>query len=394
MMIKWGTNYMEEKKLNIKLNTIYFIFYAALAGYYPFLTVYLVDRGLSYTQIGVAYATTSLVSVVVQPVWGYITDKYSNKNNILVITMLFSSLIINAFVFIKGFPMAISGMIILIIFQSPIGAILDAYTYEIIDEYRRIQFGRIRLMGSIGYAVFALLIGMLIKATNINSSFYVYFITLLIGVFVIKGIKFKGKPQNKKLNLNDLTKMLKAKKFAVFLVSICIMSIALGANGNYISVLIEKTGGSVANLGMLWFILAMSELPAFFYGGKLLKKHGELNVFMFAIIIYILRFFLNGLCTNYKQVMFIQLLQGISFPLYLMASLQYLNKIVPAKMRTSSITLYAALGGGLGGFIGNIMAGKLLDIVSVFVLFKLLSIVMILALLVVLVLKSMEKRLT
>ena len=385
---------MEEKKLNIKLNTIYFIFYAALAGYFPFLTVYLVDRGLSYSQIGIAYAATSLVSVVAQPIWGYITDKYSNKNNVLVITMLFSSLIINTFVFINGFPMAISGMIILIIFQSPIGAILDAYTYEIIEEHKRIQFGRIRLMGSIGYAIFALIIGILIKATNINSSFYVYFITLSSGVFVIKGIKFKGKSQNKKLSLNDLIEILKNIKFAVFLVSICVMSIALGANSSYISVLIEKTGGTVANLGMLWFIVAMSELPAFFYGGKLLKRYGELNVFIFAILIYMLRFFLNGICINYKQVMFIQLLQSISFPLYLMASLQYLNKIVPSKMRTSSITLYAAFGGGLGGFIGNIMAGKILDIVSVFILFKMLSVVMMLALLILLVLKSIEKHVT
>jgi len=170
------------------------------------------------------------------------------------------------------------------------------------------------------------------------------------------------------------------------------MSIALGANGSYISVLIEKTGGNVSNLGMLWFILAMSELPAFFFGGKLLKRYGELNIFIFAILIYMLRFFLNGISINYKLVMLIQLLQGISFPLYLMASLQYLNKIVPSKMRTSSITLYAAFGGGLGGFIGNIMAGKLLDKVSVFILFKVLSSIMILALLVVLMLSRMDKR--
>ena len=381
---------MEEKKLSIKLNTIYFILYAALAGYYPFLTVYLIERGLSYTEIGIAYAITSLVSVIAQPIWGYITDKYSNKNSILVITMLFSSLIINAFVFIKGFPAAIGGMVILIIFQSPIGSILDAYAYEIIEEHRGIQFGRIRLMGSVGYAIFSLLIGILIRETNINSSFYVYFITLLTGAFVIKGIKFKGKSQNKKINVKDITKVLKDKKFGIFLISICVMSIALGANGSYIAILIEKTGGNVSNLGFLWFILAISELPAFFYGGKLLKKYGELNVFIFTILVYMLRFFLNGICINYKQVMFVQLLQGISFPLYLMASLQYLNKIVPAKMRTSSITLYAAFGGGLGGFIGNIMAGKLLDIVSVFILFKILSIVMILALLVLLVLRHIE----
>ena len=384
---------MQEKSLNLKLNILYLVFYGALAGYYPFLTVYMSDRGLSYTQIGIAYAITSLISVVAQPIWGYITDKYSTKKKILIITMAGSSIIINAFVFASGFSMVVSAMIVLFIFQSPISSIMDAYTYEIIEEHREIQYGRIRLMGSIGYAVFSLLIGNFIKATNINSSFYTYFIMLLMGIFVIKGINFKGKSQKQRLSLNDIKEVLKKKNFIVFLFSICLMSIALGTNGSYISVLIEKTGGDVSNLGMLWFMVAMSELPIFFFGGKLLKKYGDLNVFIFAIFVYMARFFLGGICTNYQQVMVLQLLQGISFPLYLMGSLQYLNKIVPAKMRTSSMTLYAAFGGGLGGFIGNIMGGKLLDIVSVFLLYKLLSVIMIFALIVVLVLKGMDRHL-
>ncbi len=377
---------MEEKNLNIRLNTLYFIFYAALAGYYPFLTIYMTERGLSYTEIGIAYAVTSLISVAAQPIWGYITDKYSNKNSILFVTMLFSALIINAFVCINGFGMVVSVMIILTIFQSPIGSILDAYTYEIIEEHRGIQYGRIRLMGSAGYAIFSLFIGILINATNINSSFYTYFILLLLSIFVIKGITFRGKSHNQKLNLKDLKEVLKNVNFIMFLFSVCIMNIALGANGSYISVLIEKTGGNVSSLGMLWFMVAMSELPAFFFGGKVLKKLGEMKVLIFAISIYILRFFLDSISANYQQVMFIQLLQGISFPLFLMASLQYLNKVVPSKMRTSGITLYAAVGGGLGGFIGNIVGGKLLDRISIFKFYQLLSINVVLALIVILIL--------
>ena len=362
-----------------------------MAGYFPFLTVYLLDRGLSYTEVGIAYATTSLISVVFQPIWGYITDKYSNKRSIIIITMIFSALIINAFVFVKGFPMAISAMILLIIFQSPISSILDAFSYEIIEEHRGIEFGRIRLMGSIGYAMASLLIGILIKKTNINSSFYTYFILFIVAIFMMKGIKFKGNTENKKLDFKDIGEVLKNKNFIVFLISICVVNIALGANSNYISIIIEKTGGDISNLGMLWFIVAMSELPIFFFGGRLLKKYGELNIYIFAIIVYILRFFLNGISVDYRQIMFIQLLQGLSFPVFLMATLQYLNKTVPPKMRTSGITLYAAFGGGLGGFIGNIMGGRLLEVVSVFTLFRFLAIVMVIALGVVIVLKKMDR---
>jgi len=45
----------------------------------------------------------------------------------------------------------------------------------------------------------------------------------------------------------------------------------MGSNNSYISLLIQKTGGDVSQLGLLWFILAISELPIFFFGTKLLK---------------------------------------------------------------------------------------------------------------------------
>jgi hypothetical protein len=51
---------MGEKTLSIKLSAVYLTIFGALACYYPFLAIYFADRGLSYSQIGVAFAINSL----------------------------------------------------------------------------------------------------------------------------------------------------------------------------------------------------------------------------------------------------------------------------------------------------------------------------------------------
>lgn len=235
-------------------------------------------------------------------------------------------------------------------------------------------------MGSFGYAVIALVLGMIIKAKGINITFVIYSIIIVIGVFILFSIDFKGRQNESRLNLKDILKLIRDKRFVIFISSICIINISMGANGNYIAILIEKTGGDVSNLGMLWFIVAMSELPVLFMGNRLTRKYGELNLYLMSLILYVLRYFLDSICLNYNVVILVQVMQSITFTLYLISSMNYLNSILPKQMKAIGMTIYAAIGGGLGGLIGNMGGGMLLEHLSIFSLYKILSITTVLAL--------------
>lgn len=377
-----------KNKLSIKLNAVYLTMYGAQACYFPFLTIYLQDRKLSFTQIGIALAINSLVGVIAQPIWGYITDKHSDKKAVIALNMILSSVIILGLTVFKDFYIIAICLVIFICFQSSISSITDAFTYEIIEENRKLQYGQIRLMGSVGYAVVALAVGAFIKYAGVDKSFYIYSILMILSIFIIWSIKSKSRHGGKMLNVSDILELLKNKGFIVFLVSIIFINIATGANSSYISVLIQKTGGDVSRIGILWFIVAMSELPAFFFGNKLIKKYGVLNLYLISIFLYIIRFLLDSVAPSYSLVIAIQIMQGITFPLYTMASLQYVNDTVSPQMRTSAITLYAALGGGLGGFIGNMYGGVILESMNVFLLFRILSLMCLFSLLTGFILKK------
>lgn len=253
-----------EKNLSAKLNLIYIAIYGALGCFSPFLIYYFQYKGLSYTQMGIAFAVISITGAIAQPIWGFITDKYSNKKTILIITMMLSSLAVYALIFVNGFYFVIVSIILLLVFQSPVTPVADAYSYEIIAHHKNLQYGRIRLMGSFGYAILALCLGYLVKYYGINSCYVIYSIVMLLGVLLLLSIDYRGEKHCNKIHFQDIINLIRDQKFSLLMVTIIFTNIAAGSNGSYIPVLIENTGGDVTQLGMVWFIIAMSELPAFF----------------------------------------------------------------------------------------------------------------------------------
>jgi len=380
---------MEHKTLSIKLSVIYIAIYGALACIYPFLIYYFQAKGLSYTEMGITFATISMTGVIVQPIWGFITDKYSNKRRIIIITMLFSALLVYSLILANSFYWIIVSIILLMSSQSPVVPIADAYCYEIIEQYKKLQYGKIRLMGSFGYAVVALLMGYIIKKTGINTSYIIYSILMFLGVLSLFSIDYIGKATRKNVTFDDVVKLIRYKKFILLIVTVILTNISNGSNSSYIPVLIEKTGGDVTQLGMVWFIIAISELPAFYFSAKLIGKYGELNLYILGVALFALRYFLDSLCDDYIPVLVIQMMQGVTYTFYLITSLQYVNKISPAKMRTSAITLHAAAM-GVGGAIGNIGGGLLLEYISIFMLYQILALICVICLYILVLLKRVD----
>lgn len=379
---------MNEKIIKRKLNLIYLIFFAAAACYSPFLIVYFSYKNLDFTQIGLIFAAMSVVGVISQPIWGYITDRYLNARITLIIVMLCSCICVFLLTFASGFGMIFITVVMISIFQNSVFPILDSLCYQLSSQYSCIQYGRVRLRGSFGYAVSVLLSGIVIKYTSIYIPYYIYCFLIMLGVILTHTLKYEAKPSGKVVSFRDISSLFKESRFVVFILSVMLLNISMGANSNYIGELIKQTGGDVSNLGLLWFIVAMSEIPVLYFSSRILSAIKDLKLYYACIIFFGIRFFADSLAASWQVVIAIQVLQFITFALYIISALHYINRIVEPEMRTSSITIYTAAGGGLGGFIGNLGGGLILGILDVFWLFKILAIVCIASLIVGLFLKS------
>ena len=111
---------MKFKSVKLNLLTVYFLAYGALACYFPFLAVYFKSRGLTYIQSGIAFSLVSLVSIIAQPLMGYIADKYLSKSKIVLVNMFACSVLIYLHIFANGFYSVALATISLIFFQGSI----------------------------------------------------------------------------------------------------------------------------------------------------------------------------------------------------------------------------------------------------------------------------------
>lgn len=378
------------EKTTFNLSIFYIAIYIGMASINPFLILFYQQKGLTFAQIGIASAAFSLVGVFTQPFWGFITDKYLNKRITLIMLGVFCSFIIYSFLVVNSVYSVILAVILLAVFQSSVYPIADAYSYEIIELNTQIQYGRVRLMGNIGYAIGALLLGQIIQYYSLKISYFIYSIVMIIGCFMIAKVKFTYKHTREKINLYDGLKLFKDKRYLILIISAIVCNIAIGGNVSYLAILIQKTGGNTGNLGFVWFLIAMSALPVLYYGKRLITKFNKLNIYLLGIMFYALRFFLDSVFTSYDFIIIIQLLESVSYPLVLLGALEYLNKITPDKVKTTSMTFYTAAY-GVGGFIGNITGGMILENANIFLLYRVLSVVSVVGCIVVLMLKKTDK---
>lgn len=380
---------MKKEKTAFKLGLYYMAIFIGMASINPYLILFYQQKGLTYTQIGMTSAIFAIVGVIAQPIWGFLTDKYLNKRSILMGMGVVCSVIIYIFLVVQNVYTITLAVVILAVFQSSIYPIADAYSYEIIERYPKIQYGRIRLMGNIGYALGALLLGQIIQHFGLTYSYFIYSFVMILASVVIAKLKFQYPHSRVKINIKDGLKLFQDKRYSIFLLSSILCYIAIGGNVSYLAVLIQETGGSTANLGFVWFLIALSALPVLYYGKMLLTRYDKLNIYLIGILFYALRFFLDSTTDDNGLIIIIQLLESVSYPLFLMGALEYLNKITPDSVKTTSMTFFTAAC-GIGGFIGNITGGVLLESYSVSILYRVFSVVALITCIVVIILKKVD----
>ncbi len=383
---------MKTNTLKLRLIGTYLLGYGALACYFPYMAIYFKSRGLSYIETGIAFAVTSLVSIAAQPIMGYISDKYLNKKQVIMINILACSGLIYLYIFAQGFYTILLAIIFQIFFQSSIMSITDAYCYDIADHTPTVNYGQIRLVGSFGYALVALILGAVIQQRGINVAFVLYSLLFILTALFLGGIRHHSTLNAARPHISDVAAVLKNINFILFVLSVLILNITLAAHNNYVAMMIEATGGNVSNLGIVWFVQAISEIPLFYFGAKLLKKYGELNVYIFAVLLYFVRMLLTSMSSSYMQVIGVQFMQSITYPLYLFSAMQYVKILVPDRLRASGITLLSSLGFGLGGLIGNLGGGYILQYAGPFFLYRVLTAVCILSAALALLLKFTQKQ--
>lgn len=343
-----------------KIRALIFCYFSTVGVLIPFLPLLFSHRGLSPGEIGILLALGPFVSILVQSPWGLLSDRLQTVKKIIIIQMI-ATLFLSLLLFnLNSFYMLIPTAFVFYAFFLPTFPLIDCLILATIKETGD-SFGSYRLWGSLGFAVTALSVGLLLANIGIERVGYVYMGLMLLSLMLAIPVA-DAPPTGQSFNPGQLRKLLTDRRVITVLVFIAIINSTNRANDTFMSLLIESLGGTEAIVGQAWTVAPLSEVPIFALFGFFLARGKEELILALGAAFYALRWFLFAITSNPDLITIIQLLHGLSFGLFYMAGVSYIGKIVPPGLRASGQGLLATFGGGIAGITGALAGGIVMDL--------------------------------
>ena len=320
--------------------------------------LWLETNGLSGIQIGVIAAIPWLLMLVIQPFWGMLADKHG-KLLCLKISLIGAILLFILFPFVKSGVVLIAVMTVaLSLFNTPVLPFLDSIALDQVESKHINSYSTIRFWGAIGYALGASFTGWLISIIGVQAAFFSSGgFLLLCYLSALKIINVKQEASAVDIEFKHLGKIISNKILLIFLFIIVIVSISQSAITFFLALYMKQIGASSETTGMAIGMEGISELPFYFIAAWLLQRMAPGKVVFMAIIATSIRLFLYSINSNPDLVIFIEAMNGLTWTLLWVSSVEFVNSLVPAKFRTTGQSMLWAAYFGAGAVSGNILSG-------------------------------------
>ena len=356
----------------------YFWFFAAVATFSPFTALYYRDLGFSGIQVGVLTALPAIAASLTGPLWGAITDSLAIHRTVLRAALAIGAVLALLAARPTGF-LPLFGLIALLAFVLvPVAPLMDNYGVAVAERARQ-SYGALRVWGSLGYMVVVYVMGLLMD-DEVTSLFLVaYAASLVLTLFSVAGLPRLAERYSRPL-LGGIH-MARRNRPLLLLMTISFL-ITSGSSIIYafLGIHIRSLGGSNTVVGAAFSISALSELPVIAFGGWLMARLGARRLIFVSLVAYLARFVAFGTITVPEGVIAAQLLHGLSFGAFLVASVTLAHRLAGPEHSATAQALLSTVSFGFGSITGALIGGALLDEVSTFTIYRGIAVLMVLTL--------------
>lgn len=372
------------------LRILYFFFFCCTASWLPLLADFCTNNGLSGTQISLILSITPIMMFAVQPLYGMMADKIGYKKTML-ISSFFASVSYLGYLHQQSFGWLIFVTVFMSLFYNTIQPVLDSLSLQLARSDKRFSYGSLRIAGAAGWSVTGIITGQVIDAVNINVIFVVSAIAMFL-VFIFSLLLYNKVAEKNSPGENSFKyfRQVISNRSMLFL-WICVFLVSTSATTiwNFYSIYMKENGASASLVGFGLSFQGLCELPLFYFSAKIISRLGLKTTLVITVLATTLRLVLYSVVKNPAAAIPIEVLHGLSWSLFWVACVEYVNKLVDEKwMATGQSLLYAAYFGA-GAIAGNYWTGYLSQNMKIADIFLLNSgIVCIVAILLFLFLKK------
>lgn len=362
------------------IGAAYGFYYMAYTASFSFMAVFLKSRSITDAQVGIIYSLMAAVSLVAQPLLGYLAD---SKIPIkwIVLALMGGAIPVGFLVPLaaSSFPLAAAAVLALAFFDQSLVTLLDSWTTQAAEKNARIVYSVARGTGAFTCAVAGFFVGRAISAWGEGTIFWLhaaFMAPALVAACLFASVPCKNRAgQRQEEGEGHYTfwqagkALLKNRAFALLLGGLLLLNIGNRAVVTYLPMLISQFGGTAGDQGMAVTMMSVGVFPFMLLYPKLEKRFSNKKVLFFACVLVVGRSLSFALAGSLQVAIYMQLLEAAALGLYNPALIRYTASVTPQRLRSSAIALSAAVQVAVCGIVGNALASLFLAYASLRVMF-------------------------
>ncbi|HFK4651132.1 TPA: 3-phenylpropionate MFS transporter [Serratia marcescens] len=340
----------------------YFTYFFSYGIFLPFWGVWLKGEGIAPETIGMllgaGLVARFLGSLLIAPRVKDSSHLVSALRLLALLTLAFAV----GFCFGNGW-----GWLMLVIagfnlFFSPLVPLTDALaaTWQ---KQIRMDYGRVRLWGSLAFVIGSALTGQLVAVWGHNAILYSLIfsvLAMLLGMLLKPSVMPQGEVRTHSGAERSLWALLKEGPVWRFLLCVTLLQGAHAGYYSFGSIYWQEAGYSASTIGYLWSLGVVAEVIIFASSNVLFRRWNARNLLLLSACCGVLRWSLMAYSTELGWLLLIQILHCGTFTVCHLAAMRF----IAARQGQEVIRLqavYSALAMGGGIAVMTVIAGFLFE---------------------------------
>ncbi|WP_085298028.1 MFS transporter [Cognaticolwellia mytili] len=343
----------------VRLSANYFWYFGILGLVVPFLSVFLDARGFTSLEIGEILAVITATKIVAPTLWAQLADKSGKQLTIVKIGALLSLLSFSLIIWTVSYWPLMFSLAMFSLFWTAILPQLEVMTLNSIRKSAKI-YARIRLWGSIGFIIVAMLAGELIERYSAEAFSYIG-IVILAGLFLSTLVSQQPRIKSLvKIDDSSIKDKIFKSNFLLFFFAGLMLQMSFGPYYVFFALYLKNMAYSGFLIGIFIAIGVVAEIGIFIFAGLFFKSFSLKTLISSSILLTALRWYIVGHYADSDIALALsQLIHALSFGLYHSASIAFIQQHFNANQQSRGQAIYIGGVYGIGGAVGAYMAGIL-----------------------------------
>lgn len=364
---------MENRQLNIKYAVIQAFFFATFSAMFAFASVFLLNKGLSNTTIGLILSACSIISVVGQPMLAsFVDDHPSIGIRKTIMTILAIVIVCSTVLYFNETKLLIIILVIASFASFQVMApLMNSLAFIFEKDNIKINYGLARGIGSAAYAIASMGIGYLLKEVSPNVLPIVYVVlvaSLFVAVYTYTLKSSSGEVYKKNVvkgsSKSVFALLSEYKKFSIFLIGVSLLFFAHAVINNFFIQVIRHVGGNSSDMGNAVFLAAIVELPLMTYFAKINEKVTIKNLFKISMVFFVVKHTLTYLARSMTLIYVAQFLQIGAYAVFIVAAVYYVKGMMSDEDMVKGQSLMT-MSMSVSGVFGSLAGGFLIDRIGI-----------------------------